>query len=68
MLETAFDSGEHLYAAFSSGAITRYRLNEFQDLEEKQSYQLELKCTGARIEGVRPQEQYELLCWAAGRP
>ena len=68
VLETAFDSGEHLYAAFSSGAITRYRLNEFQDLEEKQSYQLELKCTGARIEGVRPQEQYELLRWAAGRP
>lgn len=68
VLETALDSGGWLYAAGSSGTITRYRTGEDQELEEDRSYRLDLNCRGALVDGVRPQKQYELLRAAAGQP
>lgn len=61
VLTTALDGGGKLYAGASSGAVTRYWANESRELEADRVYRLELKCAGARIEGVRPLKQYELL-------
>lgn len=39
-------------------------LTQCEELLIDKSYQLEIKCTGAQIDGVRPEEQYEILLQA----
>lgn len=52
---------QELYVGTSSGAIIRYAASDRDELELVKTYRLELKCTGARIEGVWPPEQFEIL-------
>jgi hypothetical protein len=61
VLGTAADGIGGVYIGTSSGTIFRYRMDEQGHLEEERAYRLELKCAGARIEGVKPQEQYMIL-------
>lgn len=49
------------YASIPCGTVIRYRKNEQGELTAVKTYQLEFKCSGAQIEGVRPREQYEIL-------
>ena len=57
----AVDAIGRAYAAVSTGAIVRYASSGTEQLEADAAYHLELKCAGARIEGVQPQEQYQIL-------
>ena len=55
------DVAGRAYAAASTGAIIRYASSGAEQLSADAAYHLELKCTGALIEGVQPQEQYQTL-------
>ena len=57
----AVDAVGRVYAAASTGAIVRYVSSGAEHLGADAVYHLELKCAGARIEGVQPQEQYQIL-------
>lgn len=57
----AIDVAGRAYAAASTGAIIRYASSGAEQLSADAAYHLELKCTGALIEGVQPQEQYQTL-------
>lgn len=57
----AIDVAGRAYAAASTGAIIRYASSGAEQLGADAAYHLELKCTGALIEGVQPQEQYQTL-------
>lgn len=65
VVDTACYGSEDLFVGTSSGAITQYHVNDLGGLEPNKIYRLELKCAGARIEGVQPPEQYEILRRAA---
>lgn len=54
-----------LYIGVSNGSIIRYRNRLRGEWAEDRIYRLELKCSGAQIEGVFPPEQYEILRRAA---
>lgn len=60
----AVDAVGRVYAAASTGAIVRYVSSGAEHLGADAVYHLELKCAGARIEGVQPQEQYQILKYA----
>ncbi len=55
------DPGGNIYLGMTTGEIIHYGLDGRMIPGEKQRLHLELKCHGACIEGVRPQEQYEIL-------
>lgn len=55
------DDAGGIYVGTASGAIKRYFFNHTGSVEDERSYRLELKCRGAKIEGVRPKEQYNVL-------
>lgn len=57
----AIDTAGRVYAAASTGAILRYASVGAEQLKQDAVYHLELKCTGALVEGVHPQEQYQIL-------
>ena len=63
----ASDNAEELFVATARGAIHHYQLNDTGELQRVHDYRLELRCTGACIDGVRPQAQYEMLRAAIGR-
>ena len=60
----ATDAVGRLFAAASTGAIVRYAFSGAEQLRADAAYHLELKFAGARIEGVQPQEQYQILKYA----
>lgn len=60
----AVDAAGRAYAAASAGAIVRYASSGAEHFGADAVYHLELKCAGARIEGVQPQEQYQILKYA----
>lgn len=64
VVDTACYGPDELFVGTSSGAITKYRINDLGEFEPDKIYRLELKCLNARIEGVQPPEQYEILRWA----
>lgn len=64
VVDTACYGPDELFVGTSSGAITQYRINDLGEFEPDKIYRLELKCLNARIEGVQPPEQYEILRWA----
>lgn len=61
VLSIDMDEFGGIYASVPSGALNRYRKNESGELAFDKTYQLELKCSGAQIEGVHPKEQYDML-------
>lgn len=52
----AVDAIGRAYVAASTGAIVRYAFSGAEQLRADAAYHLELKCAGARIEGVQPQD------------
>lgn len=62
----AVDGAGGIYAGVSSGAIIRYKRNASGKLNMDRVCRLEVRCAGAKIDGVRPEEQYEILL-RAGR-
>ena len=65
ILETALDSAGGLYIGTAEGAVIRCTAGESGEFEKRQAFRLELKCAGALIDGVRPEEQFEILRRAA---
>ena len=65
ILETALDSVGGLYIGTAEGAVIRCTAGESGEFEKRQAFRLELKCAGALIDGVRPEEQFEILRRAA---
>ena len=55
------DGSGGIYLGTVSGVIKQYLRNHTGTAKEKRSYRLELKCRGAKIDGVHPQEQYLIL-------
>ena len=53
-----------IYASFLNGKIIRYQKNNVGELQIDKSYQLEIKCEGAKIDDICPREQYEILLQA----
>lgn len=61
VLEINRDPLGGLYVSTGNGRIARYRKNSFGELSMERTYQLEIRCAGAQIEGAYPEEQYEIL-------
>lgn len=55
------DNAEEIYAATARGEILHYRLNRLGEFEQVRGYRLELKCAGAKLDGIVPQRQYDML-------
>ncbi len=61
ILELDVDEMGGIYAGVLSGIIIRYQKNDSGEFVMDKSYQLEVRCVGAQIDGVYPREQYEIL-------
>lgn len=64
ILEVDLDELGGIYASILNGTIIRYQKNDRGELHMDRSYQLEIKCAGAKIDDVYPREQYEILLQA----
>jgi len=62
--ELDMDEMGGIYASFLNGKIIRYQKNNVGELQIDKSYQLEIKCEGAKIDDICPREQYEILLQA----
>lgn len=64
VVQVATDSSGGVYASLSTGRIILYRRDDSGGLNIEDTFHLEIKCTGAKIEGVVPAEQYAVLLHA----